>query len=127
MKNLRIVLDFDGVIHDYKGWKGVSVIDGGAVPGVIEKIIEYVKEGLEVNIYSSRSAHPGGRAAMQEFVLLELAKHYNEESEAQAIFDSIVWPISKPAAYWGTDDRVDRFTGALPSVEYIRDFKPWNR
>lgn len=63
-----VVLDFDGVIHNYKsGWKGASVIPDEPVPGAIEFILE-ARKTYQVAILSSRSHQWGGKRAMKKWL-----------------------------------------------------------
>ena len=113
-----ITIDFDGVLHSYKsGWKGADVIPDEPV----ECAKEFIEEALDnfiVAIYSARSGQTGGIDAMREW----MRKHGFPVDHERLEF-----PTVKPSALWGLDDRVDRFTGQFPEMEYIKNFKPWNK
>jgi hypothetical protein len=116
-----LCLDFDGVCHSYtSGWKGAAVIPDPPVPGMWE-FLWRATEVFEVNIFSSRSHQDGGLDAMQEWFL-----EHASEKEREELVDKLVFPLEKPPALVGLDDRVIQFKGAWPSVEELRDFKPWN-
>lgn len=85
-------------------------------------------EAFEVAIYSSRSADPAGRRAMQRW----LAHHFREfwaadRTQADDKLAEIKWPMEKPPAMITLDDRALTFTGVWPSIESLRAFKPWNK
>lgn len=113
-----LCLDFDGVIHSYtSGWKGAETIPDPPVPGAVEFLSEALGS-FAVAIYSSRSHQPGGRKAMQ----IWLAQHSHPD-----LVDSISWPDHKPSAMVTIDDRAITFTGEWPSIETLKNFKPWNK
>lgn len=145
-----LVLDFDGVIHSYtSGWKGAAVIPDPPVPGALKFIVAAL-ETFEVHILSSRSHQWGGKRAMKRWLrghLIELgmgqgpipgwwsdkiAEQSNMEPwehevrrAADVIVSAIHWPWFKPPATVTIDDRALTFTGAWPSVEELKAFKPW--
>jgi len=115
-----LCLDFDGVCHSYtSGWKGAAVIPDPPVEGMWEFLREAV--GIfEVNIFSSRS-HQGGKDAMMNWFIDHSRDAGDRMTAAQLVF-----PLEKPPALVGLDDRVCLFRGLWPSVQSLRDFKPWN-
>ena len=121
-----LCLDFDGVIHSYtSGWKGASVIPDPPVPGALPFIVEALKH-FKVVIYSSRSHQPNGIEAMIQWL------GYWSVNEMPGDFDhatwsSIQWPQHKPSAFVTIDDRAITFKGTWPSIEEIKNFKPWNK
>ena len=119
MKSKPILcLDFDGVLHSYtSGWKGAEVISDPPVEGAKEFLQEVV-EHFHVNVLSSRSHQPGGRNAMFKWC----AKHFTLE-----LTEHLRFPEHKPAAFITIDDRAVQFNGTWPSIDYIRNFKPWNK
>jgi hypothetical protein len=120
----RLCVDFDGVLHSYKsGWQGAHVCADPPVPGAIAFLRE-ATEHFEVYVHSSRSHQKGGRDAMRAY-LLEWAQL--EGDEDLMWLNKIRWPNEKPAAFVTLDDRAICFTGTFPSVEEIKNFKPWNK
>lgn len=128
-------LDFDGVLHSYKsGWKGARTIPDPPVEGAIEWLESFLSshctvpdsicamapEGdWEVCIFSSRSCYIGGRRAMKKWLVANgLDSRYLEV---------IKFPLHKPPATVGIDDRVLTFNGQFPSFAEIITFKPWNK
>jgi len=131
-KNKDLVLDFDGVIHAYTGWDGIDQIKNPPVVGAIA-FLEDALNYFDVNIYSSRSSHPAGMKAMQDW--LHKWAHRSAETDEKGEETSpdwtdewlgrIKWPISKPAAFATIDDRGILFTGEFPDAEELQYFKPW--
>lgn len=121
-----LCLDFDGVIHSYtSGWQGAEIVSDPPVPGACEFIIEAV-EHFEVYIYSSRSHQDGGIRAMQNWLRYWMDQVMPWPESRQA-FNSLQWPTQKPAARVTIDDRAITFTGVWPSIEDLKNFKPWNK
>lgn len=115
-------LDFDGVIHSYtSGWQGADVIADGPVPGAIEWMREACKT-FDLQIYSSRSSQPGGRAAMMGAIA-----RWNDETPGDGSEMRYSCAIEKPAAFLTIDDRAICFDGTWPSVDALKAFKPWNK
>ena len=124
-----LCLDFDGVCHSYvSGWKGAAVIPDPPVPGLYEFLLAADKH-FEVNIFSSRSNQEGGIDAMQRW----FQDHRpcddwigNVDDEIGAMLKRLQFPIEKPPAFIGIDDRVIQFNGEWPSIEELKQFKTWN-
>lgn len=121
-------LDFDGVIHSYtSGWSGADEIKDPPVPDAIE-FLTYAVDEFEVNIFSTRNAQAGAIPAMQAWLLKYLTEYYEGvEDYARDTLSKIKFPIHKPPAFVGIDDRVILFEGTFPSMERLKDFKPWNK
>ncbi len=126
-----LCLDFDGVIHRYdSGWQGPRNIPDPPVEGAIEWIRsllgcpENVGIGpryldFRVAIYSSRSRYLFARGAMKRWLI----KHGLTKYEVELIS----FPLMKPPAFLQIDDRAMTFKGTFPSVEEMKEFKPWNK
>lgn len=115
-----LCLDFDGVIHSYEsGWKGADVIPDGPVFGAIAFMVAAL-EHFDVVILSSRSHMPGGIEAMQKW----LEKH---SGPMWPKLQDVRFVVTKPSATVTIDDRAITFTGTWPSIEYLKNFKPWNK
>lgn len=95
-----VVFDFDGVIHDYTGWKGETVIDGKPIAG-IETILNMFT-GYRLVIVSSRAINPDGKQAILDWLTYYKLDKY---------FDDIT-AIKVPAIMY-IDDRAIRFTGNI--------------
>lgn len=131
MSKMRLGIDFDGVIHDYKeGWKGGEIY-GNVVPGFFEWVAR-ARETFELVIYSSRSKVSEGRTAMINWLGDQLRKNYGD--------DPSWWPVSlndfefaaeKPALFLTIDDRCVRFDGDWAAAELqpevLAGYKPWNK
>lgn len=117
-----LCLDFDGVIHSYvSGWKGATKIPDPPVQGAFEFIGEAVQY-FEVVVFSSRSAQPGGIAAMQDWFL----QHGWPEDE-NGKPEGISFPTEKPPAFLTIDDRAITFQGMWPAAKELLKFRPWYR
>lgn len=121
-----VVLDFDGVLHSYtSGWGGYSTIADPPVEGAMGALHQYAHDPtIEVNILSSRSKKPEGLRSMQRWLQRQLGESF-EPGEAAFIYSRIQWPTEKPAAWLLIDDRAHQFTGMFPTVDQIKEFKPW--
>ena len=123
-----LCLDLDGVCHSYtSGWKGAAVIPDEYVPGLFE-FLESIKNTFDIQIFSTRSHQEGGKEAMVTWFYEQRklwrsrgGNHIGEESL------TLSFPTEKPPALVSIDDRCLLFTGIWPSVEELRDFKPWNK
>ena len=122
-----LCLDFDGVIHSYgSGWKGADVIPDPPVAGAINFIRDALHH-FRVAIYSSRSGQPGGIKAMQVWIGVHMHQHGLSEAEALKIAAAIEWPTEKPPALVTIDDRAITFDGTWPSIQSLKEFRPWNK
>lgn len=142
-------LDFDGVIHSYaSGWRGARCIPDEPVHGALAFIVSAL-ERFDVQIFSARSAHWGGRRAIKRW----LQKHYcrlapcweetpgwfreriagnghdpwHDEVDyaTRRIIAEIGFPKHKPPALVTLDDRALTFTGEWPDPAALLAFKPW--
>lgn len=110
-------LDFDGVCHSYtSGWKGAAVIPDEPVPGIFE-FIKAADEHFEIAIFSSRSNQAGGVDAMYGWF----------EQHCPGITGCLTFPLEKPPAFIGIDDRVLTFNGQWPEIAALKNFQPWNK
>ena len=127
-----ICIDFDGVLNSFKsGWRGARYIPDPPVEGAIEWIRNLLaftdNEGngsmypkFRIAIYSGRSRFILGRRAMKKWLM----KYGLSRREIRLI----VFPLMKPVdLYVQIDDRAITFTGIFPTVEEIKNFKPWHK
>ncbi len=123
-----LAIDFDGVLHSYiSGWKGPRTITDAPIAGAIEWLKSLIPDQddafaprhyyFDVQIFSSRARHFGGRAAMRRWLL----RHGLTRGE----LESIRFPRLKPPSILLIDDRALRFDGTFPTVEQMRDFRPY--
>ncbi len=117
----QIAIDFDGVIHSYtSGWKGASVISDPPIDGAFDAIRTYLQNGIRVSVFSTRNVEPGAVDAM----LLWFHKYGMEDEH----LNRLTFPTSKPStASVFIADRAYLFEGTFPTVEYLKEFKPWNK
>lgn len=114
-----VAFDFDGVIHTDKSGKDPHVrneeVKDEPVAGALEAIHDYIAAGFEVVIISSRALTPGGFKAIFDW----LVEHR---------FPRLRITHEKVGAVIYIDDRGYHFTGNnFPSVDFIKQYKPWNR
>ena len=123
-----LCLDFDGVIHSYvTKFSSAEIIPDPPVEGAIQMLWQYIQH-FNVQIFSTRSAHPEGIKAMKSWLYKWNNKTQSEQLiNGQDILEFISFPTSKPPAFLTIDDRALQFTGVFPSVEQIKMFKPWNK
>lgn len=117
MNKLRLLFDFDGVIHSYtSGWHGVDMATDPVVKGMKECIDELKDSGkFEIVIYSSRCTHKEGIQAIKDYC-----------AEHNIYYDEI--SAHKKAAYLTIDDRAICFDGnGFTLAEKIEEFKPWQK
>jgi hypothetical protein len=115
-KQLTIAVDFDGVIAEYDGWTGTSLI-GAPREDVIEALKVLRSEGWKIVVYSCRGAE-------------EISPYLKQNAIP---FDEINPNPSNPTkgtkpratVYW--DDRACCYSGnALQDLEKIRNFRTWS-
>lgn len=121
-----LALDFDGVVHSYdKGWQSGEIY-GEVTPGFFAWLREAVQH-FDVQIYSSRSDTEVGRERMREWLEWQ-ARSYGAQA---VLLNAVKFPVHKPKAFVGIDDRVLTFQGSWTDPELspvvLRDFKPWNQ
>ena len=116
-----ICIDFDGVIHSYtSGWKGVDVIPDPPVPGAFVAMTVYLQH-FRVAVFSSRSKSESGIWAMRNWFL----KYDWPDSDRYGYPNGLEFPTDKPPALVTIDDRGITFTGSWPTVDEIKNFRPW--
>ena len=123
-----LCLDFDGVIHTYSsGWKGADVIPDPPVDGAME-FLWRATDHFRVAIFSSRSNQKGGLRAMKVWLTENFRFFWAaDRTTCDDKLAEIEWPTEKPAAFVTIDDRALTFDGSWPSIESLKDFKPWNK
>lgn len=121
-----LCLDFDGVCNRYDhGWQGAAVISDDAVAGLFEFLVE-AAEHFDLQIYSSRSHHPGGIEAMRAWFAAQHGRWQAATGRSEAL-PALGFPLVKPPAWVTLDDRALTFEGVFPEVEALRKFQPWNK
>ena len=114
-----IIFDFDGVIHQYSGWKGPEVIDGEPVPGIREAIQE-IRKKYRVVVYSTR-CNAGDRLRGGTTGMLAV-KNWLLENDIKV--DEVV--NKKVPAKLQIDDRAICFNGdSAGLLNKINNFKVW--
>lgn len=57
----------------------------------------------------------------------ELDKYFLDHDDFHDYEERIKFPLMKPPAFLQIDDRAITFTGVFPTVEEMKEFKPWNK
>lgn len=109
-----LVLDFDGVLHQYSEWRGAGIIPNRPVPGAVEFVREAI-DYFSIHVFSSRSSFPEGIPAMRAW----MQKH-------RFPIVNVYFPTYKPAAFLSIDDRGFHFSGAFPAPQELLKFKAWH-
>ena len=111
-----IAVDFDGVIAEYDGWKGPTVL-GTPRTDVIEALRELKGEGWKIVIHTTRSEQEIGEYVRQHGIPCdEINRNSDYKNNGP-----------KPVAdvYW--DDRAICYSGdARKDIEVIRAFKTYS-
>lgn len=111
----RVGLDFDGVIHDYRGgWQGYGVVAGEPVPGIKEELRRLHEAGYRIDVISSRALTPEGRAA----ICVWLEKH-----ELNKYITNVASRKFPCLVYF--DDRGVTYRPGMDLLETVRGFTPW--
>ena len=115
-----VAIDFDGVIHQYTSpWTNAREVRDDPVEGAFKFIEELQDSNYKVCVFSSRCAYEGSTQAIRDWLI----KHgFDEERIPELSFTD-----SKPPALLYIDDRGYQFRGTFPTVEYIANFKTWNK
>jgi len=126
MAKKSIVLDFDGVLHSYTSkYRFPWVIPDPPVDGAMQFLQEAARK-FTVRIYSTRSSNEQGLIAMKNWILRWGMEQCGPEFSAT--FNQLKFPNGgKPQGHLYIDDRGFQFDGKFPSIEYIENFKPWNK
>jgi hypothetical protein len=121
-----LCLDFDGVLHSYaSGWQGPNVIPDPPVAGAFGFLRE-AGQHFTLAVYSSRSHEPGGVEAMRAWLHQWAARELPPGTDL-SFLERIQFPTHKPGAAVTLDDRALTFTGEWPSVETLKNFRPWHQ
>ena len=112
-----VCIDFDGVIHDYKGgWQGYDVIGGEMISGMGAQIRKLAEAGYRVVILSSRARVPEGKEAIKVWLSargVEIVRDYECVTHEKV-----------PALVY-FDDRAIQFRPGMDLLFRTKTFKPW--
>jgi hypothetical protein len=101
-----IALDFDGVLHAYRGWNGGKL--NGAVEGALEAVEELIERGFRIVVHSARDAAPIRRWLKEQgFPALEVTR---EKPPAMAYVDDLAVRFD---GQW-TGEMIDRIASNRP-------------
>lgn len=110
---MRIVLDFDGVLHKtVTDFIADDIISDGPVEGMSEWCWEALNRGHELFVFSGRSKNDRARAAMSLW-LMEWG------------FPPMACIDHKVYADVYLDDKAYEFDGTPPDIYKMEKFRPW--
>ena len=123
-----VVLDFDGVIHSYTSkFRFPFVIPDPPVDGAMEQIHENADK-LTIRILSTRNSNDRGLEAMKKWILKWGLEKCGDDFNKTINKIKFVDPTKgKPKAQLYIDDRGFHFKGKFPTLEYVENFKAWNK
>lgn len=104
-----IAVDFDGVIHQYDGWKD-GTIYGTVMPGCVETLQRLKDAGWNIIVHSSRACDKVVDNVLCRGQLQEMYEWLNKH---KVPYQSIWANTGKPLADLYLDDRGVRFCGWL--------------
>jgi hypothetical protein len=117
-----VCIDFDGVIHPYKKYRGLDVFEDHTVEGAPEGM-QYLYARYKTIIHTTRPDTPMIRYWLQEH---GCPFHYFNENPERIATGQL--DPRKPLADIYLDDKGVRFNGSWPEViEIIEEFQPWWR
>ena len=132
-----LCLDFDGVIHAYsRGWQDGAIYDD-VVPGFFDWAMR-AERYFTLTIYSSRTKHPDGVAAMTDWLRAQVRKWLTSRvdigldlnTHTEHVMTWFAFAHEKPPAFLTIDDRGMQFRGDWTvnwlDPEHLINFKPWN-
>ena len=137
-----LLLDFDGVVHQYsRGWQGGDIYD--PVTEGFFYWAELAKERFDLQIYSSRSKTIEGRQAIQGWLWDQastwclISGRYTSNDDTTGVMtdadEVLTWftlAHEKPPTFLTIDDRCIQFRGRWDAAwldpDSLVNFKPWN-
>jgi len=102
-EKVNIAVDFDGVIHDFKGW-GDGTCYGDPLPGSLEAL-KKLSEQYNVIIFTAK-ARPD-RPLVNGMTGMELVKEWLEKHDVIKYIDYITY--EKPRAKYYIDDKAIKY------------------
>lgn len=115
-----IAVDFDGVIHNYTSkFTTIGDIADEPVHGAIPWLELLLNNNFRVAIYSLRCAQQEG--------ILGIAAWLHKNGMSHENVERLHFYHQKPMASVFIDDRAFHFEGTFPTVQYLTQFRPWNK
>lgn len=65
---MAIAVDLDGTLAEYHGWKGIDHI-GAPIPAMMERVKNWMCDGLEVIIFTARADDPEAVRFVKEWLV----------------------------------------------------------
>ena len=104
-------MDLDGTLAEYHGWRGITHI-GSPIPKMVERVKQWLKEGLDVRIVTARVGGTEGalRKAAKHRIILWCREHLGRELPITATKDlwmTALWDDRCVQVVPNTGERVD--------------------
>lgn len=87
-----IGVDLDGTLAEYSGWNGIGHI-GAPVPAMVERVKAWLKDGVEVRIFTARAGDYEHWKWAREKGLLNDPEYCEAFAQVDAIYNAIIKPI----------------------------------
>lgn len=111
MSKKTICIDFDGVIYPNFKFRGLEILKGDPVFGVVDALASLAND-FRIVINSARCSEPAGLAAIKKWL-------YDNGMDYEVV-------EHKPIAHIYVDDRAVCFSGDwLATMAEIKNFKQW--
>lgn len=115
-KRIRIMVDFDGTLNTYTTpFTTEDNIPDPPVKGAIKFLQELLDSEMDVMIFTTRGATLKGRVAVRNWLKNNGIKNPPRVTD------------KKYGAHLYIDDKGFQFRGQFPTLDYIRNFKAWNK
>jgi hypothetical protein len=113
-----IAVDFDGTIHPYtRGWTGEVPDDEPPTDGAEQALWNFLREGYNVAIFSTRAASENGKRGIEQWVIKHLPNIAENLLPPPPGTEQRLWVTSeKPLAFAYVDDRAVVFRGSWTDV-----------
>lgn len=113
-----ILVDFDGVIHNYKGWKGRYILEPLAVPGAMDALLKLYKVGYKLVVFTSRMIDEEGNL---DFAIEGIIRDFIDSR----IKESIEYKVTalKVPSLALIDDRGIRFISWEQTLKELEELK----
>lgn len=120
-EKMTICVDFDGVLHDYKGWNGGLL--GDPIPGAAAALKVLKRMGHTIILHTTR-----GEDEITPWLIRHgfVWDHFNVNPEDQQLAEPTGNP-GKPRADVYIDDRAMTFNGIWDGhfINKVVSFQPW--
>lgn len=121
MRNPIVAVDFDGVIAEYHGWRGVGVY-GSPVPGAVKALQELAKAGWDIVIWTCRAEDDLIADYLEDFNIPYTA--INQRVENFTVGSPKIYAdayVDDKGIYFDMEDPIDSWKRALTRLKEIEE------